>query len=116
MLSRIADSLFWMSRYLERANCSSRLIGINLIHLVEAEDALPEAVQWRPMLSITGNEERYAALRKDAEIAAEPVIQFLTREPANSSSILNCIRQARENARIVRDILSKEMWEVMNDF
>lgn len=116
MLSRIADNLFWMSRYLERANSSSRLIGINLVHMVETEDALPEASQWRPMLSITGNEAGYAALHPGGEIRAEDVIEFLTREPSNPASVYNCLRMARENARILRDRLSKEMWESMNDF
>jgi len=116
MLSRIADSLFWMSRYLERANSTSRLIGIKLVHMVETEDSMPEAAQWRPMLSIAGHEETYAALHPAGEIEAEGVIEFLTREPSNASSVLNCLRLARENARIVRDRLSKEMWESMNDF
>lgn len=116
MLSRIADNLFWMSRYLERANSTSRLIGINLVHMVETEDALPEAAQWRPMLSITGNEANFGALHPGGEIRAEAAIDYLTREPGNPSSVLNCLRLARENARIVRDRLSKEMWESLNDF
>ena len=116
MLSRIADNLFWMSRYLERANSTSRLIGINLVHMVETEDALPETAQWRPMLSITGNEAGFIALHGDGEVKAELAVEYLTREPCNSSSVLNCLRLARENARIVRDRLSKEMWESLNDF
>ena len=59
MLSRIADSLYWMSRYLERAGNTASLVEINLLHLLEAEDALPEAAQWRPLLSISGSEEAY---------------------------------------------------------
>ncbi|MDX2170503.1 MAG: alpha-E domain-containing protein, partial [Deltaproteobacteria bacterium] len=61
MLSRIADSLYWMSRYLERAGNTARLVEINLVHLLEAEDALPEAAQWKPLLSISSSEEAYQA-------------------------------------------------------
>ena len=67
MLSRIADSLYWMSRYLERAGNTARLVEINLVHLLEAEDALPEAAQWRPLLSIGGSEEAYQARFDGAE-------------------------------------------------
>jgi len=116
MLSRIADNLYWMSRYLERANNTSRLIGINLLHMLETEDALSEAAQWNPMLNITGSELGFAQLYPGKESGAETTIHFLTREATNPNSILNCLRLARENARIVRDRLSKEMWESMNDF
>jgi uncharacterized alpha-E superfamily protein len=116
MLSRIADNLYWMSRYLERAHNTSRLIGINLLHLVETEEMLAEHSQWRPLLSITGNEVAYLRLYPGEEITATRAIHFITRENANPNSILNCLRMARENARIVRDRISKEMWESMNDF
>ncbi len=115
MLSRIADSLYWMSRYLERANNASRLVGINLVHLVEAEDVISEPSQWRPLLSIAGLESTYAELYPGEEIRGERVVNLITREASYSHSILNCLRQARENARLVRDRLSKEMWECMNE-
>lgn len=115
MLSRIADSLYWMSRYLERANNASRLVGINLVHLVEAEDVISEPSQWRPLLSIAGLEATYAELYPGEEIHGERVINLITREASYPHSILNCLRQARENARLVRDRLSKEMWESMNE-
>jgi uncharacterized alpha-E superfamily protein len=60
MLSRIAESLYWLSRNLERADNTARLVEINLLYLVEAEDRLPEASLWRPLLSISGSEEAYA--------------------------------------------------------
>ena len=66
MLSRIADSLYWMSRYLERADNTARLIEINLLHLLEAEDALPEAAQWQPLLGICGHEDGFARARRRA--------------------------------------------------
>jgi A predicted alpha-helical domain with a conserved ER motif. len=60
MLSRIAESLYWMSRYLERADNTARLMEINLLYLVEAEEHLSEAVQWRPLVSISGSEAAFA--------------------------------------------------------
>jgi len=115
MLSRIADSLYWMSRYLERAGNTARLIEINLIHLLEAEDALPEAAQWKPLLSITASEEAFGECYKGAPITAIKVIQYLTQERSNSNCIRNSLRLSRENARVVRDRISKEMWEALNE-
>jgi uncharacterized alpha-E superfamily protein len=115
MLSRIADSLFWMSRYLERAGNTARLVEINLVHLLEAEDALPEAAQWKPLLSISSSEEAYQARYEGAEVSASRTIQFMTKERSNPSAIRTSLRLARENARVVRDRISNEMWEAIND-
>jgi uncharacterized alpha-E superfamily protein len=115
MLSRIADSVYWMSRLLERAESTARLVGINLIHAVEAESALPEAAEWTPLLSIVGKEEDYARITGGAEVTGARVIHFLTEERRNGSSIRSCLRGARENARVVRDRISKEMWEDVNE-
>jgi uncharacterized alpha-E superfamily protein len=115
MLSRIADSLYWMSRYLERAGNTARLVEINLVHLLEAEDALPEAAQWRPLLSIGGSEEAYQARFAGAEVTAARTIQFMTRERSNPNGIRTSLRLARENARVVRDRISNEMWEAINE-
>lgn len=114
MLSRIADSLYWMSRYLERAGNTARLVDINLLHLLEAEDALPEAAQWRPLLSISDSEEAYKKRYDGGEITASRTIQFMTRERQNPNSIRSSLRVARENARVVRDRISNEMWEAIN--
>lgn len=115
MLSRIADSLYWMSRNLERAANTARLVEINLIHLLEAEDALPEAAQWRPLLSISNSEEAYRKRYDGGEITASRTIQFITRERQNANSIRSSLRLARENARVVRDRISNEMWEAINE-
>ena len=115
MLSRIADSLYWMSRYLERAGNTARLVEINLLHLLEAEDALPEAAQWRPLLSITGSEDAYRKRYDGGEVTASRTIQFMTRERQNANSIRSSLRLARENARVVRDRISNEMWEAINE-
>jgi uncharacterized alpha-E superfamily protein len=115
VLSRIADSLYWMSRYLERAGNTARLVEINLLHLLEAEDALPEAAQWLPLLSISGSEEAYKKRYDGGEITASRTIQFMTRERQNANSIRSSLRLARENARVVRDRISNEMWEAINE-
>jgi uncharacterized alpha-E superfamily protein len=115
MLSRIADSIYWMSRLLERAESTARLVNINLIHAVEAEHALSEAAEWAPLLSIVGKEEDYARFTDGGPITGGRVIHFLTQERRNPSSIRSCLRGARENARVVRDRISKEMWEDLNE-
>src|SRR4051794_494077 len=115
MLSRMADALYWMTRYLERASDTARLLDINLLQLLEAEDVISETAQWKPLLNITGSEEAYAKLHPDGEISAASVLQFMTQESSNSNSIRSSLRLARENARVVRDRISKEMWQSMND-
>lgn len=115
MLSRIANSMYWMSRYLERADNTARLLEINLHHMVEAEDVVPEASLWRPLLSIGESEESFAERNPDLEPSAERVLSFLTDDRSNPISIISSLRQARENARVVRDRISKEMWECLNE-
>lgn len=115
MLSRIAESLYWMSRYLERADNTARLMEINLLYLVEAEEHLPEAVQWRPLVSISGSEAAFNQYYDGTTTTASHVIQFMTKGPANPNAIHPSLRLARENARVVRDRISKEMWQGMNE-
>jgi uncharacterized alpha-E superfamily protein len=115
MLSRIADSLYWMSRYLERADGTARLLEINLTHLLEAEHALPEAAEWQPLLAICGHEALYAERTGGSEPTASRVTELMTREAANPGSIRSSLRLARENARVVRDRISIEMWEALNE-
>jgi len=116
MLSRIADSLYWMSRYLERADSTARLVEINVLHLLEGEaSAAGEMAEWRPLLAICGHEEGFAKLSDGREPTGPPVIDFLTRERRSGGSIRTSLRLARENARVVRDRISKDMWETVNE-
>jgi len=116
MLSRIADSIYWMSRYLERAGDTARLMEINLIYLIEAVEDMSEGDKWRPLLGITSAEDSFAALYgDDAQVTQSQVLQFMTAEKTNGNSIRTCLRLARENARIARDRISKEMWETINE-
>jgi uncharacterized alpha-E superfamily protein len=115
MLSRMAEALYWMSRYLERAGDTARLLDINLLHQLEAEDVISEAAQWKPLLNITSSEQGFRQCHEDGEITAARVLQFMTQEASNPNAIRSSLRLARENARVVRDRISKEMWQAMND-
>lgn len=114
MLSRVADSIYWMARYVERAENLSRLLLSTQDLLLDAgaEGRLDEAQFWQPILATTGDEEAYAAAHK--KIKGKDVADFLALRPDNPNSILNCIRAARENARTVRDQISDEVWECIN--
>jgi uncharacterized alpha-E superfamily protein len=103
-----------MARNLERADNTARLIEINLLHLVEMEESSFGSAQWRPLLRITGSEGAYAQESVDRPIDKESVVRFLTQDPGYPNSIRQCVQLARENARVVRDRISKEMWECIN--
>ena len=115
MLSRIADSMYWMARYLERAGETARLMEINLLYLIEAEEDMGEEEKWRPILQITSSEPLYADQYGDAGISTPRVLQFICAGRTNGNSIRNCLRLFRENARVARDRISKEMWEAVNE-
>jgi uncharacterized alpha-E superfamily protein len=112
VLSRVADSIYWLNRYIERAENVARFIDVNLhlmLDLPEEEDQ-----QWEPLIKTSGDralfEEYYDAYTR------ENVMQFLTFEPDNPNSILGCVHRARENARSVREVISSEMWIQVNRF
>jgi uncharacterized alpha-E superfamily protein len=115
MLSRIADSMYWMSRYLERAGGTARLMEINLLYLIEAEEDMGEEDKWRPLLRISSVEDFYADLYGDPAITSSRVLQFFSGERGYPNSIRNSLRLFRENARVARDRISKEMWEAVNE-
>jgi uncharacterized alpha-E superfamily protein len=112
MLSRVADSIYWMSRYIERAENVARFIDVNLHLMLDLPVGSTE--QWAPLVITTGDDaaftERYGVATR------ENVIQFLTFDRENPNSIIACLRAARENARPVREIISSEMWEQVNTF
>ena len=115
MLSRIADSMYWMARYLERAGETARLMEINLLYLVEAEEDMGEEDKWRPILQINSSEPLYDEQFGDGSINTPRVLQFISAGRTNPSSIRTCLRLFRENARVARDRISKEMWEAVNE-
>lgn len=115
MLSRVAGSLYWMSRYLERAENLARLIDVNLQILLDFGHVCDETLKahWVPVLRSADCEELFFQLYDTAD--NESVTEFLTFRTDNPNSLISCISNARENARQVRDQLSSEMWEVLND-
>jgi uncharacterized alpha-E superfamily protein len=110
MLSRVADSLYWMSRYMERTDGILRMLRINY---ASSQDDLQD-FSWKPVLQIfTYLDES----RADA-IAHHPrgVLQYMVTDKENSNSVLNIVTHARENARSVQDHITKELWQCLNDF
>jgi uncharacterized alpha-E superfamily protein len=114
MLSRVATTLYWMVRYVERADNLARLIDVNRQLLLDFERLDTERLRgfWQPIILSTGDEEAFSKLYDDT--GSEEVIRFLTDDPRNPNSIRSCIALARENARTVRDQLSDELWEELN--
>jgi uncharacterized alpha-E superfamily protein len=113
MLSRVADSIYWMARYVERAENLARLLLSTQDLLLDAgAEGVDEAQFWQPLLATTGDEEAYSALHK--KIKGKDVTEFLALRADNPNSMLNSIRAARENARTVRDQISDEIWECLN--
>ncbi|MBB5040423.1 alpha-E domain-containing protein [Prosthecobacter dejongeii] len=115
MLSRVAGSLYWMSRYLERAENLARLVDVNLQIILDFGQVSDETMKehWLPILRSTGDEDLFFQLYEVAD--SESVMEFVTFRQENPNSLLTCIGNARENARQVRDQISSEMWEVLND-
>lgn len=112
MLSRVADSIYWLNRYVERAENVARFIDVNLNLLLD--NPLGIRQQWRPLIITTGDLQEFE--KRYGEATAENVIQFLTFDDQYPNSIASCLRAARENARSVREIISSEMWEQVNSF
>jgi uncharacterized alpha-E superfamily protein len=112
MLSRTADHLFWMARYVERAENTARMLDVNhqTALLPQSDKSAEEG--WRALLGISELQPKYDA--KYDRISGRDVISFMVRDPSNTSSIYSCIRRARENARAVRGSLTTELWETSN--
>ncbi len=110
MLSRVADSLYWMSRYMERTDGILRMLRINY---ASSQDDIHE-FSWKPVLRIFTylDEERAAAISGDTRA----VLQYVVTDKENSNSVLNIVTHARENARGVQDHITKELWQCLNDF
>lgn len=112
MLSRTADHLFWMSRYIERAENLARLLDVTYqMSLVpQSEDAANRS--WNAIIALNSLEEAFAA--KYPAVNGENVLKFMVSDADNFSSIHSCLRMARENAHAVRGTVTTEMWETLN--
>jgi len=113
LLCRVADSLFWMSRYIERAENTARLVDVNLQLLLET-NGTDHAVarHWEAILQSTEDLALFRSLF--SEITSETVMEFYTFNRENPSSVISCVYSARENARMIRDQIAEEMWLVIN--
>ena len=111
MLSRVAENLYWLARYVERAENMARVVGVNANLLLD----LPRGIApgWKPLIDIIGAnavfEERYQ------EYGERQVVKFMLADADNPGSVLTSLRAARENCRTVRDIMLRETWELINE-
>ena len=112
MLSRTADHLFWMSRYTERAENTARMLDVHVQTGLLPQSVEDAEIGWRAILGIS--ELQQAFDKKYSVLTQKDVIDFMVRDPSNSSSIASCLKQARENARAVRGALTTEAWEIQN--
>ncbi|GAA5236052.1 alpha-E domain-containing protein [Verticiella sediminum] len=112
MLSRTADSLFWMARYMERAENTARMLDVNVQLSLLPQSPLQRRQPWRSVLGIS--ELRQSFDERYDEPSARNVIEFMVRDESNPSSIYSCLRAARECARAVRGSLTTELWQTYN--
>lgn len=112
MLSRVAEAIYWMNRYVERAENVARFIDVNLHINLDSVD--PSLEQWNPLVFVSGDNVIFYENYENA--SRENVMQFLTFDTNNPNSILSTLKFARENARCVRDVISTEMWNQINRF
>jgi uncharacterized alpha-E superfamily protein len=112
MLSRVADSMFWMSRYIERAENIARFLDVNAFLQLDLGDSVAE--QWAPLVMVTGDDAMFR--ERYGEATRENVIRFLTFDEEYPNSIVSCLASARENARIIREYISTAMWGQLNKF
>ena len=112
MLSRTADHLFWMARYMERAENTARMLDVNYQTSLLPQSAATAEEGWRGLLSIS--ELTWGFSQKYSQVSPQTVMDFMVRDQTNSSSIVSCLHAARENARAVRGALTTEVWETQN--
>jgi len=111
MLSRVADSLYWINRYVERAENISRFVEVSEAMALDCPPGSAEP--WLPLIDANGDRELFDKIYPSGK--SEEVVRFLVRDEKNPSSLVNCIGVARENARQIRDVITTEMWEQIND-
>lgn len=115
LISRVAESCFWMTRYLERAEATSRMVAV---HRQWALDAVLEgsAVDaWMPLIVVVGERERFLELNEEGA-SPEQAQDYLVWDERNPVSVLSSVRWLRANARTIREIISLEMWNCTNEF
>lgn len=111
MLSRVANDIYWMARYIERAENTARLINVNTHLLLD----LPKRVRlgWEPIVDITSSRDDFYGRHEEAD--EHSVVHFMVTDMKNPGSILSSLAMARANARTIRDIIPREAWEQINE-
>lgn len=111
LLSRVADSLYWGARYLERAEDTARVIRSFTDLVID----MPTTVfsSWEPLLAVAGEREAYDALHDGTDEI--DIVRFLVAETANPGSVASSIASARENLRTTREVLPRDVWQAVND-
>jgi uncharacterized alpha-E superfamily protein len=112
VLSRVADSIYWMARYVERAENVARFIQVNFQLMLDSPDYTGS--QWEPLVYISGDQESFGIRYGSA--TQDNVLKFLAFDHENPNSIVSCLRAARHNARSIREIISSDMWLQLNKF
>jgi uncharacterized alpha-E superfamily protein len=111
MLSRVADSIYWLARYIERAENTARIVMVNANLVLDTPKGMSPG--WRPLITITGSEALFDELYTDN--SERNIVKFLIGDTHNPGSLLSSLWSARENARTVRDVVPREAWEYIND-
>jgi uncharacterized alpha-E superfamily protein len=111
MLNRVADALFWIGRYLERAENHTRLIS-TIYHLNNLKSKRSELAHWQHLLRLIGNEDDFLA--SYSEVNENNVLHYVTLRSENQNSIASCIHIARSNMRLSREKMPSECWEQLN--
>jgi uncharacterized alpha-E superfamily protein len=112
MLSRTANNLYWMARYVERAESTARILEVTCRMSLMPQAAELVKQEWFAPLNITGTLLPFTG--RYSEVCARDVLRYMVLDPENPSSIYACARGARENARAVRGSITSDMWEVLN--
>lgn len=114
MISRVAESCFWLNRYVERVEVLSRMLSVNLGFQLDVD--LPDAERWRPLVVVIGEETDFLKHTPEERVDDPETVQtWLTWSEESPSSLHASLRAARENARTIRETISLEMWETLND-
>jgi uncharacterized alpha-E superfamily protein len=111
MLSRVADSLYWINRYVERAENISRFVEVSEAMALDCPPGSAEP--WLPLIDASGDRELFDGIHPSG--GPQEVVDFLVRDDRNPNSLVHCISHARENARQIREVITTEMWEQIND-
>src|SRR5271154_5939237 len=112
MLSRVASSIYWMNRYIERAENYARLMEVDYNLAMDLPPGLVQQ-QWRPLVLTTGDEALFQETY--GEFTKKNVMRFLAFDTRNPNSICSCLFSARENARTVREIIPSDLWMQLNE-